>query len=293
MSFVATQIFSFASYFIENLRVLPNGNLLLSTILSAGLLYTLNPNVPSPQAQQVTTFSSSITGVTGIAPIPGNGLYAVGGGLHTSFSFANNSMNLFIVSLATDSIVKTIPVPGTESMNGLVALPVYPFTVLSADSVGGRILRIDTLTSTVSVAFSDPALGPGNFVPPIGVNGLKIRGAYLYFTNSALATFARVLIDAHGNKVGTVETLASIDGLPDDFCFDDTGNAYAAVHPSSVVKITPRGVVTTIGSGDLFRQPTSVVLANDGASIYVSTGGTIVGNQTLGGQIIQITLPLH
>lgn len=291
-SYVAKQIFSFASYFIENLHVLPNGNLLLSTIVSAGLLYTLDPDVHFPQAHQVTTFSSSITAVTGAVPLPSNDLYAVGGGLHTDFAFANNSMNLFIVSLATDSIVKTISVPDTESMNGLAALPANPYTVLSADSIGGRILRINSVTGTVSVAFSDPALAPGDFVPPIGVNGLKIQGPYLYFTNSDLATFARVLIDKDGNKVGPVKTLAQINGAPDDFCFDKAGNAYVAVHPSSVVKITPAGVVTTIGEGDLFEQPTSVALANDGASIYVSTGGTVIGNATYGGQIIQITLPV-
>ncbi|KAH8697264.1 hypothetical protein BGW36DRAFT_164629 [Talaromyces proteolyticus] len=285
---VAKQIFSFASYFIENLRVLPNGTLLLSTIVSPGLLYTLNPNANSRQAQQVTTFSSNITAVTGSARIPGHELYAVGGGLHTDYAFANNSMSLFVVSLATDSIVKTIPVPGTLTMNGLVALPNNPFTVLSADSIGGRILRIDTLKSAVDVAFADPALGPGaGYVPPIGVNGLKMYGSYLYFTNSDLATFGRVLVDQDGNKAGAVEIVAYIDGAPDDFCFDGDGNAYIAVHPSSVVKITPWGVVTTIGEGDLFLQPTSVVLANDAASLYVSTGG----NGTSGGQILRIWLP--
>ena len=289
---MATQIFSFASNFIENLHVLPNGRLLLSTIVSAGLLYTLNPSGPSPHAQPVTTFGSGITAVTGTAPLPGYDLFAVGGGLHTDYAFANNSMSLFIVSLATNSIVKTIPVLGTETMNGLAALPFNPYTVLSADSIEGRILRIDTRTGSVSVAFSDPALGPtAGTVPPIGINGLRTRGNYVYFTNSDQATFARVPIDFDGNKVGAVETLAQIEGAPDDFTFDDEGNAYVAVHPSSVVKITPEGVVTTIGEGDLFRQPTSVAMANDGASIYVSTGGN--GTVGGGGQIIQIPLQNH
>ncbi|KAH8672907.1 hypothetical protein BGZ60DRAFT_374222 [Tricladium varicosporioides] len=287
---MAAQIFSFASYFIENLLVLPNGSLLLSTMTSTGLLYTLSPAVPSPQAHQVTNFSNNITAVTASVALPGYDLYAVGGGLHTSFAFANNSMNLFIVSLATNSIVKSISVPNTKSMNGLAALPSNPYVVLSADSIGGRVLRIDTRTSAVSVAFSDAALVP-NAEPPIGINGLKIRGQYLYYTNSNLETFGRIPIDANGSKTGTAETLAQIDGSPDDFAFDTAGNAYVAVHPSSMVKITPCGIVTTIGEGDLFQQPTSVALAHDGASIYVSTGGDFLANPRTGGQILQIPLP--
>lgn len=287
---MATQVFTFASNFIENLHVLPNGYLLISTIVTAGILYTVNPSSQSPQAHQVATFPSSITAVTGTAPIPGNGqLFAVGGGLSTDFAFANNSMSLFVVSLASGKIKKTIPVPGTETMNGLAALPDNPYTVLSADSIESRILRIDTLSSTVSVAFSDPALEPtANTVPLIGVNGIRIRDSYMYFTNSDAATFGRIPIDKNGNRVGTAEILAQVTGISDDFAFNSEGNAYMAVHPSSVVRITPEGVVSTIGEGVLYRQPTSVAMANDGKSIYVSTGGN--GTAAGGSQILQIPL---
>ena len=285
---VTTQLFSYASVWIENLHVLPSGNLLLTTIESPDLLYTLNPNVASPTVTPVTTFPSDITGVTGIAPLPGNELYAITGGTYTGGAFANNTMSLFVVSLATGNIVNTIPFPGTEMMNGMAAIPSNPYVVLSADSVGGRMLRVDTLTNTVSVAFTDPSLVPGSSPPPTGVNGLKILGNYLYFTNSDQGTFARVEIDNDGNKIGAVEILAAIDGQPDEFAFDGEGNAYIAVHPSSVVKVTPEGVVTTIGNGTLFQQPTAAAigLCDD---IYVTTGGDYT-NTTFAGQLLQVPI---
>ncbi|KAI0018560.1 hypothetical protein F4780DRAFT_750792 [Xylariomycetidae sp. FL0641] len=61
----------------------------------------------------------------------------------------------------------------------------------------------------------------------------------------------------------------------DDFAFDGEGNAYVAVHPASVNRITPDGLQTTVVGTDSnvpLREPTSVVVANDGRSIFVSTG---------------------
>ncbi|KAI2780780.1 hypothetical protein F4815DRAFT_445019 [Daldinia loculata] len=144
--------------FIENLHVLPNGNLLLSTFKSPGLLYILDPTTTEPQAKPVASFDDGITGLTGIVPLE-NGLYAVSSGLHTTFSFQRGSMKLFIVSLQLDKVVDSIPVPNTASMNGLAILPHNPLVVLSANSIDGRIFAINTHTREVSIMFEDAALG--------------------------------------------------------------------------------------------------------------------------------------
>ncbi|KAJ7768374.1 hypothetical protein B0H16DRAFT_1785363 [Mycena metata] len=272
-------IFQFSEKtFIENLLVLPNGHLLLTTFAS-GDLFILNPNAAEPKAETLVSLPGS-TALSGIAPLGGD------------------LMKLYVVSAVTtaDSTTGTlfgdpIPVPDTRIMNGMTVLPNRPHTILSADS-GGRIMRVDTDTRKVDVAFADDALAPPSDAKlPIGVNGIDVRGGYLYFTNSTRGTFARFPVDDDGNKTGSVEILvqrdvpvAGLENALDDFTFDTQGNVYAAVHPTTVVKITPEGEESAFARGGTtttFNQPTSVALAKDGDSIYVATGG---------GQVIQVKL---
>lgn len=295
-----SQVYSFPTEFVENLYVLPNGHLLLSTMESSDLLYTLDPTEVQPHARPVASFDSNTTALTGIVPLDCD-LYAVSGGFHTSYAFEKGSMNLYIVSLEKGTVVDSIPVPDTATMNGLAAVPHNPHILLSADSIGGRIISIDTHTRKVCVVFEDALLGPSDRngslgLPPIGINGLRTRGDFLYFTNSTQRTFVRVRIDQNGNKAGDFEILArslAPNQIYDDFTFDSDGNAYVAVHSSSVVKITPDGIQTTIAGGEgdpLFKEPTSTAMANDGKSIYVVTGGMFSANPPEGGQVIQIQI---
>lgn len=132
------EVFAFESTFIENLHVLSNDKILLSTLESPGLLYTLNPKAEKPVATQVANLPSfhNITGVTGIVSL-GDDLYAVSGGVHTSFAFEEGSTHVYIVSLQTNTVVDDIAVPDTACLNGLTALPGHPHILLGADSTGG------------------------------------------------------------------------------------------------------------------------------------------------------------
>ncbi|KAK4110897.1 hypothetical protein N656DRAFT_184733 [Canariomyces notabilis] len=298
----ATSIYQYANAtFIENIFVLPSGYLLLSTFDTANLV-ALDPRVASPTVRNVVALGNT-TGHTAVAALPNN-LYAVAAGEHTPFGFVNNTMALYVVSITgappRGSVVTSIPVPGTMMMNGLAALPRRPYTVLSADSIAGRLLRINTITRQVDVAWTDAALGSGgNPDIPLGVNGLKIVGDWLYFTNSGQGTLARVRIDAEGNKVGSVQVIttlptpATMANAYDDFDLDRCGNAYAALHPDKVVKIAPNGVQTVVagnGTGPTLESPTAVKLALDGKSIYISTGGNFAGPTITGGQVLNLKL---
>jgi sugar lactone lactonase YvrE len=301
-------IFEFQnSTFIENLIVLPDGKIIFTTF-GSGLLRTIDPKVSRPSARILTSISD-VTGFTGLAHLPNPDHYAVTGGKHTLFAFERGSMKVYIVSIASGRVVDTISVPDTTMMNGLVSIPSRKSILLSADSLAGRILRVDTFTRKVSVAFLDPELGP----PPegsgfqFGVNGIRIRDQYLYFTNSGRGTFGRVRIDDKGNKVGEVEIIArlstptSMSNAYDDFDFDREGNAYLSLHSSTVIKVSPSGQQTIFAGGPgtdacdpavLLRDPTSLALNVDGKFIYISTGGN--GNwgcdQVLGGQIFEVRL---
>ncbi|CAG8962332.1 hypothetical protein HYFRA_00005387 [Hymenoscyphus fraxineus] len=292
--------------FIENIHVRSNGSLLLST-LNTGKLYSLDPNAAKPAPVVVATLPGS-TGLTGIATI-GPDLYAISGGLHSEFIFANDSMAIYVVSLpptiaSTNNnaehaqvavIVDQIPVNNTLMMNGLTSLPQNPHILLSADSIGGRILRINTQTRGVDVSFSDAALGPGGSTTvPLGANGLHTSssGDYLYFSNSGQGTFARVKINAEGDKEGPIEIIARLTGeisllnAYDDFALDDAGNAYVSVHSTSLQKITAAGVQTTVATQ--LKDPTAAAMSGDGEYVYVSTGGGIIDGVTYGGQVLRV-----
>jgi hypothetical protein len=289
------QIYAFPSTFIENIAVLADGTLLLSTLDSEGLLFTLDPNEPNPEPKPLGSFGDA-TGLSGIVPLDDD-LVAVSGGVHSTFAFERGSMKVFIVSIKTRSVVDTIPFPDTAVMNGMTALPGSPTKLVSADSQDGRILLIDTVSKEVSVLIDDDALRPiaGAF-PPIGINGVRSKDDYLYYTNSAKGTFGRFRVGDGGKEIGEAEILAKSPGMEeiyDDFIFDNNGNAYVAAHSTSVVKIPPGGQHTTLaggGSDTLFKEPTSVALSNDGKSIYVCTGGARGPEPKVGGQVIQIQI---
>lgn len=230
--------------------------------------------------------SITLDGSTGLSCIAalGGGKYAISGGIHTSFNFQQGSMKVYVVSLPAQNVpaavIDSIPVPDTRMMNGMAALPVKSHIILSADSLGGRIIRVDTSTGEASIAFADAALGPSENNPthPLGINGLRIQGHYLYFTNLAQGTFARFPIDDDGNKTGNVEIIARLEGddkisqAYDDFTFDGYGNTYIELHPSLVNKISPDGKQATIAGNQTnlaFREPTSVVMAKDSKPICV------------------------
>lgn len=297
-----TQIFEFAGHFIENIHVQPNGRLLL-TSLNSGFIFTLDPNSAAPIAKKAVDCPGS-TGLSGIATV-GPNRYAVSGGIHGSFRFDN--MSVYVVEIDEDGegvLLDRIRICDTIGLNGMASIPVAPHIVLSADSHGGCIYRINTQTREVDIPISDELLGAGPTFK-LGINGIKIYGEYIYFTNSGQGTFCRVKIDNDGNKTGEIEIIARLKGEPaglghayDDFTFDDGGNAYIATHLNELVKITKDGVQSTFAGGgndkNTFRAPTSAATARDGKSIYVATGGMVPGETESGwvfnGQIIKVAL---
>lgn len=289
--------------FYENQFVTPNGKILIST-LTSNKIYMINPKDSNPTLQVVTTLSAGGR-ATGIASVqPGGdgsmgGTYAVVSGFENGWVLDGPVLNVFSLN---GNVQYTIQGPTEPTLlNGLIDLPTYPGILLSADSVGGRIIRWNVHTQSFDVAVDDAALdgdysNPANPLP-LGVNGIKIRGQYLYFTNTFKGTFGRFPIDNHGNKVGPVEIIVQLPGPTgfanafDDFVFDRAGNAYITQHATSVIKVTPAGVVTTIaGTGGFttpIMTPTSVGLSSNEKYLYVTTG---MSEYSTGG-IYEIEIP--
>ncbi|GAB1190882.1 hypothetical protein APSETT444_000047 [Aspergillus pseudonomiae] len=283
------QLFNFSTAVaIENSALRPDGNLLLTTF-DQGRLYTLNPSLPSPQAELVAALPGA-TALCGIAAIDTD-KFAVIGGIRGNYSYTNET--IYTVDFSTNPTNPTIQVvsqlPNAIMLNGMAALPAHPHVVLAGDARLGAVFRVNTDTGAAEIAFTDPLLtAPSNASTPIGVNGLKIAGGYMYFTNTAREIFARVPIDGFGEKTGDIEVIATLDDADsynwDDFVvLEDLGVAFLAQPDTAIAQVSLDGEQNIIvGGGDdrtTVVGPTSLAITQDGKTLYVTTrGGTAISS---------------
>lgn len=298
--------------FIENIATRSNGNILFTTFDRARL-YTLDPTETDPEPRLVVQVPN-ITALTGIAEIAPDTFGITGGeSVLEDYDFANGTAIVATVEFRKSAlgtgeeevILKTIAsVPDPEILNGMRALPGRPGWLLTADSKGGRIYRVNTFTGSVEVTLQDDRLtaGPVNVnVPPLGVNGIEVLGDYLYLTNSARQFYGRIRIDTMGSRRGDLEILRQETGGPaagiyDDFALRPDGTAYIGLQQTSLVKANRHGrrtflVGPEVGTEFDLSSPTSAVTSKDGCQLYVVTGGISgMDGSITGGQIVAVTL---
>ncbi|QKX57624.1 uncharacterized protein TRUGW13939_04742 [Talaromyces rugulosus] len=290
------QVFNFSSYVdIENSHLRPNGHLLLSTF-DNGRLYTIDPSADNPQAELVSAMPGA-TALCGITSI-GDDKYAVVGGIRGNYSYTNET--IYTVDYSGGARNATIAIAAHVSnatmLNGMDSLPEKPHVILLADSRQGAIYRVDTDSGVSTIVIQDEALAaPSNATLPIGVNGLKIRESFVYYTNSARNTFGRVPITVDGDQAGDVEVVAQLNGGTagydwDDFVFDEAGVAYAAQPTNAIAEIKSNGqhsIFVGGGNNTLIQGPTSITIARDGKTAYVTTHGD---GTNLSGQVLVMQL---
>lgn len=288
--------------FIENVAVRSNGHLLLTTFRE-GSLYDLDPNAQDPMPQLVAKLPAveRLTGIVEFEP----DVFVVTGAKQAErpFYFVLDSAKAFIVDLRPGvdnaAVEKLVDVPGTEMLNGMAGLPENPHILLSLDSIGGRLFRIDARTAELDAVLQHTLLGPSEKPDkvPLGANGAKIRDGYLYFTNSAQEHFSRIKIGPAGDVEGEIEVIwsnkeASRDMPFDDFDFDPAGNAYVTMHPDTLCKITPDGELTVvIADYETLKDPTAVASSKDGTKAYVVTAGVLDAPIPFAGsQVVEVQL---
>lgn len=293
------QLWNFTSYVdIENTHLRPNGQVLMTTFTNASL-YTLDPTSSSPTAELVASFAPS-TALTGIASV-GNDKFAVIGGVRGSYMYTNETVYTCDFSAGSEPAIEVVAtLPDAVMLNGMDSLPQDPAVVLIADSRVGAVWRVNTTDGNVAIAYQgDVLLPPENATVPIGINGLKISNGYVYFTNTAKNLFARIAVTDDGVIHGEVETVAIlVSGEEeydwDDFVVDASGEiAYMAQSPNAVARVIigtgEMDVVAGVGNDAIsLIGPTSVTLAKDGVTAYVSTRGT--QSSGISGQLVEISL---
>lgn len=293
------QLWNFTSYVdIENTNLRPNGQVLMTTFTNASL-YTLDPASSSPTAELVASFAPS-TALTGLASV-GNDKFAVIGGVRGSYMYTNETLYTCDFGAGSEPAIEVAAtLPDALMLNGMASLPQNPDVVLIADSRVGAVWRVNTTDGNVAIAYQgDLLLPPDNATVPIGINGLKISNGYVYFTNTAKNLFARIAVTDDGVMHGEVETVAIlVSGEEeydwDDFVIDASGEiAYMAQSPNAIGRVIiatgEMDVVVGVGNdATSLLGPTSVTLAEDGVTAYVSTRG--MQSSGISGQLVEISL---
>jgi sugar lactone lactonase YvrE len=128
------------------------------------------------------------------------------------------------------------------------------------DSAAGAIWRIP-FGGTASVWLQDPKL-TGNFSLGIGLgaNGIAIQRGLMTVTNTERRTILRISIV--GGRPGSISVLTTlpVGDNPDGVTMDVFGNAYVCFNLANTVgRITPRGELSVVASGDPLDFPSTVV----------------------------------
>ncbi|KAK0123748.1 hypothetical protein ONS95_008755 [Cadophora gregata] len=269
---------------IENLAIRSNGTMLV-TLLTTPELYLIDPQKPSPSNATLIAKLPDVLGLTGIIEVQPDIFHIAGG------NFSLSSRVLQDLGIADLSAV-AFP-------NGFELLSSDEGNILIADSEIGAVWKLGVGDGKHEIAVKVEEMEPP--APPgmqIGINGIKIRDGYLYWTNTGKKTFCRVRIEENAEAVGDVEVLES-DTLVDDFVFDDKGNAGLAQNVTNVIGVrrAAGGVVVAAGAGDELTVAggTSCQFGRtdgDKHVLYVATSGgmaaPINGTVIEGGKVVGV-----
>ncbi|KAL2069642.1 hypothetical protein VTL71DRAFT_14321 [Oculimacula yallundae] len=290
-------IFTFPpNHFIENIAVRSNSKLLL-TSMSVNTLFSVDPTVAAPNSTVVHTFPTG-HGLMGITELSPDIFVVVSGIWDLALTRATlGTLTVWTVNLcSTIPIVKNVTTISTSiQLNGLAPVPGSNHLIFAADSDAGSVYRINILTGAYSTTISSPLFTPLNRTLPgqhLGINGLRTKGSYLYFTNSARQHYGRLRINTLGQATGPIQIISNntivggaFGSQYDDFAIDERGNAWVATHPNHVVKVTSAGKQVVVEDLELLLNPTSAQLGRgserERGTLYVTNGGRFLEDFTL------------
>ena len=291
----------------ENLAIRHDGSILATTV-TAPTLYLVQPDSRTQSPKVIEGFSCN-TGLLGITEITPDAFVVAGSNFSlTTRTPAPNSSYLYLVNFpGRDSENPTVSVaayiPNIALPDGILKLNNH--TILVADPPNGAIWSVNIRTGAYSIVSSDPLL------KGTGVDGLKLHDDKLYFTDTSERLLGRFTIDLKtGIPIGNASVVARYPDDPPVFAYDDFALsrdgkfAYPVIAGgNSVTQVNVKtGKQVTI-AGDLnsttIAQPTSAAFGRNGDEgiLYVTTAGglgiPVNGSETIGGQIVAITVGKH
>jgi sugar lactone lactonase YvrE len=226
--------------FVENLAAKHDGHLLV-TVHSTNEIYEVNPNQSKSNRTLIATLPA---GPTGIVELDYNHFYVNVGSIGQHNTWSIYRVSLHHGTTPTMAAFKQIvDIDSALFLNGLCVLSYEQGTLLSVDSMLGRIFKINIHTKQVELWYENDLLKKRShdLLMP-GINGIRrcsVDGS-LYLTNTDRAIILRLAIDPFDYRPkGQLETIVR-HIVCDDFTIDRTGVIYATTHVhNSLMRLTP------------------------------------------------------
>jgi sugar lactone lactonase YvrE len=288
---------------IENIAVRSNGDLLLTQLFPSPILYTvISPASASPKTGIVHIFDG-VEGLLGITEtttadvfvLVGTNASNPGSGASTAWSvdFRQRDSQPAVTEIAQ---LRDARVP-----NGMTTSPQLGDSVLIADSAG-FVWHLDLHTGEHRVAAQVPEMAPAAGSSGTGINGVKMHGGYLYWSNSADASLYRLGVRRDGSpcESARVQKAAAPDAtFLDDFVIGKDGTIWAATNSDNRL-LAVRGfngsVVVAGGTSELTLAGNTAAAFGRGKTdahiLYVVTCGglraPVNGTYTEGGKVVAV-----
>ena len=270
--------FNNTNYWLENIAVRSNGNLLVTLIQPTPDLYEIPPKTPS-NTRLVQRFPG-VTALLGITEVAQDEFAIIGGNASFTTGPVPGTFKIFVYSFKTKKITNTVNLPDAVFLNGLSTFSVSPPVVLAGDAALGQVYKVNLNTKVSTIAAKDASMDPvpgGQLV--LGVNGVRYVAPYLWYTNSNQNSLSRVKLTSAGVATGAYELVASVQ-LPDDFTVDKKGEAWIAGNPLNTLfrrKPGQSAAVAVLGgpTESVFTSPTSAIFGRtnqDSNVLYVPDG---------------------
>ena len=291
---------------VENLAVRKNGQILVS-VLSAPEVYQVDPFYANSSATLISRIPG-VTGLTGIVELQHDVFYVIAGNFSiATFKTTNGSYSIWKIDMRKSKVLngsvqppavvtKVTDIPEGSFLNGMTVLRKSKGLVSVGDAGAGVVFTLNVGTAKYSKTIDDPTMKPAGPLM-LGINGMKIRGRFLYYTNTGQETFNRILINnKDGSAAGPAQVMTK-NFFGDDFSFDQKGNAFIGQNvKDTVAKITPDGMVTIVAgslNSTLVAGATATNFGrtrSDRSVVYVTTSGGIGSPAKVeGGKVVAIS----
>jgi sugar lactone lactonase YvrE len=272
---------------VENLAEMRNGSILV-TLIGKPEVHIVDPRTGSQNLVVAFPAANSVLGITELEC----DFFAVAvGTLKPTNEPIEGSFAIWSIDLRGEcdaEVDKLVDLKNVSMVNGIAKL--NPHTLLLADSWAGNIVSFNLDTKHYSAAFKQPSLA-ANFsspqVPPLGVNGLRLHGKYLYYSNNVQSILGRIKLHHRSSTFELIATGEKVGG-PDDLAVLRDGSVLLA-RPAAD-RIVHVGLDGKVGESVRVNGPTSVVLARgtEERVVYVSTCGLVGGLPREGGRVVRI-----
>ena len=263
---------------------------ILGTDIAGSTIYLVDLQDPKSDALVVHQFPND-TCITGITEVQEDVFYtqSVLCDIY-NFHFQLNSTVVWEVDMrhyskgGLASVRKLVDIPEAGVLNGMTLLSDIDGTVLMADSTIGVVWRLNVNTGSYRIVINDSLLSPNSsMVPPFGVNGIRVVGSVLYFTNFNHGLVGKFPISGDGLPTGPGVNISTNVPNADDFAVDSCGNIWLCENiQNTLVRVFPDGRTQAIVGAKNSTELVGPVAAIFGRThkdrdiLYISTDGLFI-----------------